>query len=102
MKLLYYMSEYSFSCLFILAAKVAMQVVEYLKNAMKSLWPGKSTDAVVNEIVGSRKLKVGRQFTFIIITIIHHSFTFIMIVTTHFGCCWLTVNKKKYCNVRGR
>lgn len=35
-----------------------MQVVEYLKAAMKSLWPGKSTDAVVADIVGSRKLKV--------------------------------------------
>ncbi|XP_050712311.1 tyrosine-protein phosphatase non-receptor type 23-like isoform X2 [Eriocheir sinensis] len=43
-------------------AKVAMQVVEYLKNAMKSLWPGKSTDAVVNEIVGSRKLKMWRRY----------------------------------------
>ena len=38
-----------------------MQVVDYLKAAMKSLWPGKSTDAVVADIVGSRKLKVIRK-----------------------------------------
>ncbi|XP_042207473.1 tyrosine-protein phosphatase non-receptor type 23-like [Homarus americanus] len=43
-------------------AKVAMQVVEYLKAAMKSLWSGKSSDAVVTEIVGSRKLKMWRRY----------------------------------------
>nr|XP_053638319.1 tyrosine-protein phosphatase non-receptor type 23-like isoform X2 [Cherax quadricarinatus] len=43
-------------------AKVAMQVVEYLRAAMKSLWSGKSTDAVVTEIVGSRKLKMWHRY----------------------------------------
>lgn len=53
-----------------------MQVVEYLKAAMKSLWPGKSTDAVVNEIVGSRKLKVGRILVTVMVTF--------MVVITHY------------------
>ncbi|XP_071546877.1 uncharacterized protein mop isoform X2 [Panulirus ornatus] len=45
-----------------LTAKVAMQVVDYLKAAMKSLWSGKSSDAVITEIVGSRKLKMWRRY----------------------------------------
>nr|XP_045622432.1 tyrosine-protein phosphatase non-receptor type 23-like isoform X2 [Procambarus clarkii] len=43
-------------------AKVAMQVVEYLKAAMKSVWSSKSSDTVVTDIVGSRKLKMWRRY----------------------------------------
>ncbi|XP_064081068.1 tyrosine-protein phosphatase non-receptor type 23-like isoform X2 [Macrobrachium nipponense] len=43
-------------------AKVAMQVVEYLKTAMKNLGSAKSTDAVITEIVGSKKLKMWRKY----------------------------------------
>ncbi|KAK7056558.1 Tyrosine-protein phosphatase non-receptor type 23 [Halocaridina rubra] len=43
-------------------AKVAMQVVEYLKTAMKNLGSAKGSDAVITEIVGSKKLKVWRRY----------------------------------------
>ena len=39
-------------------AKVAMQVVEYLRIAMKNLDQGKSQDVALSEIVGSKQLKV--------------------------------------------
>lgn len=39
-------------------AKVAMQVVEYLKTAMNNLGSPKSPDSTVTEIAGSRKIKV--------------------------------------------
>lgn len=35
-----------------------MQVVEYLKAAVKTLWGGKLSEATITEIVGSKKLKV--------------------------------------------
>ncbi|XP_068222752.1 LOW QUALITY PROTEIN: tyrosine-protein phosphatase non-receptor type 23-like [Palaemon carinicauda] len=43
-------------------AKVAMQVVEYLKTAMKNLGSAKSADAVITEIVGGKKLKMWRKY----------------------------------------
>lgn len=44
--------------LFLSTAKVAMQVVEYLKTAMNNLGSSKSPDSTVTEIAGSRKIKV--------------------------------------------
>ncbi|XP_063607267.1 tyrosine-protein phosphatase non-receptor type 23-like [Penaeus indicus] len=43
-------------------AKVAMQVVEYLKTAMNNLGSSKSPDSTVTEIAGSRKIKMWRRY----------------------------------------
>ncbi|CAL4109334.1 unnamed protein product, partial [Meganyctiphanes norvegica] len=43
-------------------AKVAMQVVEYLRTAMKNLAHGKAQDAAVADIVGSRQLKTWQRY----------------------------------------